>query len=160
MEMRGFTGLIYRISEWITRIFVTNLLWVICSFPSSPLMILLFLHLPWENVGSLTDMYNMIILWGLLTPITFFPATSAVFATVRKWQMGDTDAPIFKTFFVAFKDNYKQSFLGGILYVVLIGLLAVNIYFYTSVMSDSMLTALSYFFVVRSEEHTSELQSR
>ena len=144
MEMKGFTGFLYRISEWVMRFFVINLLWALCSFPSSPLMILLFLYLPWENTA---DMYYMFTLWGVLTPITFFPATTAMFTVVRKWQMGDTDVPLFKTFFRGFISNYKQSLLGGLIYVLLIGLLAVNVYFYTYIVNDSMLSALAFLFI-------------
>src|SRR5690625_4029009 len=144
MEMKGLTGLIYRVSEWIMRVFVINVLWVLCSFPSSPLMILLFNHMPWENAA---DMYYMYVLWGLLTPITFFPATTAVFTVVRRWQMGDTDVPLFSTYFRGFKDNFKQSFFGGLLYVILIGLLAINIYFYSFVLDESILSALSFLFI-------------
>lgn len=144
MEMKGFTGLLYRISEWIMRFFVINLLWALCSLPSSPLLLLLFLYMPWENPA---DMYNMFIYWGILTPITFFPATTAMFSVVRKWQIGDTDVPLFKTYFRSYIDNYKQSFLGGIIYVLLIGLLSLNVYFYTYIMDDSALSALSFLFI-------------
>ncbi|KAF4325352.1 hypothetical protein G195_000973 [Phytophthora kernoviae 00238/432] len=36
---------------------------------------------------------------AIVAPLTLFPATSALFTVVRKWNMGDTDVPIFRTFF-------------------------------------------------------------
>ncbi|MNP14353.1 hypothetical protein D3C76_1066710 [compost metagenome] len=56
---------------------------------------------------------------GILAPFTLFPAISALFAVVRKWVMGDTDVPIFKTFFSGYKENYKQSMIGGFFYTLL-----------------------------------------
>jgi uncharacterized membrane protein YesL len=56
---------------------------------------------------------------GILAPFTLFPAISALFAVVRKWVMGDTDIPIFKTFFKGYKENYKQSMIGGFFYTLL-----------------------------------------
>ncbi|MEJ1715142.1 YesL family protein, partial [Escherichia coli] len=56
---------------------------------------------------------------GILAPFTLFPAISALFNVVRKWVMGDSDVPILRTFFKGYKDNYKQSMIGGIFYTLL-----------------------------------------
>lgn len=53
---------------------------------------------------------------AVLAPLTLFPATSAMFTVVRKWVMGDTDTGVFRTFFKGYKENYKQSLIGGIFY--------------------------------------------
>ena len=41
MEMRGMMGGFYKISEWIMRLSVTNLLWIVCSLPIWYLLLVL-----------------------------------------------------------------------------------------------------------------------
>ncbi len=70
------------------------------------------------------------ILWILFTLLGlgifgFIPATVALFAIVRKWVMGDTDVPIFTTFWKIYRQEFLKStmlggsllFIGYILYV-------------------------------------------
>ncbi len=52
------------------------------------------------------------ILWGLFTLaglvlFGFMPATVAMFTVIRKWLMGETDIPVFKTFFASFKKRFS-----------------------------------------------------
>lgn len=56
-------------------------------------------------------------LFGLII-FGFFPATAAMFAVTRKWVMGDTEIPIFKTFWEAYKIEFKQINIVG--YVILL----------------------------------------
>ncbi len=63
---------------------------------------------------------------GIVAPFTLFPATAALFAVVRKWVMGDPDVKIFSLFFRSYKENYKQSMIGGIFYVLLLVIMMVD----------------------------------
>lgn len=120
MEMRGMMGGFYKISEWIMRLSVTNLLWIVCSLPIWYLLLVLLASPTTEHFIS------TMILIAILLPFIFFPATSAMFSVARKWVMGDTDAPLFKTFFRSYKQNYLQAMLGGLLYAALFFVLIVD----------------------------------
>ncbi|WP_046225328.1 YesL family protein [Paenibacillus dauci] len=117
MEFRGVMGGLYRLSEWVMRLAGSNLLWVICS---SPFLFFLFFRFQFMQMGaSQNDILQTNWLLGIVTPFTLFPATAALFTVVRKWVMGEGDVSVFKTFFRGYKDNYKQSMIGGILYTLL-----------------------------------------
>lgn len=63
------------------------------------------------------------VLWLLFTVIGigvigFFPATVAMFTIVRHWIKGDTDVPIFKTFWLAFKNSLMKANVLGYISVV------------------------------------------
>ncbi|WP_407272014.1 YesL family protein [Radiobacillus sp. PE A8.2] len=67
------------------------------------------------------------ILWMCFTLIGlvlfgFFPATTAMFALIRKWLMGEEDLPVFKTFWSYYKKEFKKSNKLGFV-VVIIGLI-------------------------------------
>ncbi|AOZ93978.1 YesL family protein [Paenibacillus crassostreae] len=117
MEFKGAMGGIYRITEWITRIAYTNILWLVTSIPF--LFVLLLKFMLYQVEATSND--HVVLNWGLgiLAPFTLFPAISALFAVVRKWVMGDSEVPIFRTFFTGYKENYKQSMIGGIFYTLL-----------------------------------------
>lgn len=114
MEPRGFMGGFYRLTEWITRIAGSNLLWLICSLP------FMFFMFTWLMADNEALRQQSLLFMAVTAPITLFPATSALFSVVRKWIMGDTDLSTFKVYFKAYKDNYKQSIIGGLLYTLLI----------------------------------------
>lgn len=56
---------------------------------------------------------------GIIAPFVLFPATGGLFSLVRKWVMGESDVPIIKTYFLGYKENYKQSLVGGVFYTLL-----------------------------------------
>lgn len=145
MEMRGIMGGFYKISEWIMRLSVINLLWVICSSPFFLLAILPFLTPEDPNINVLDLFYQSIILLAVVAPFTLFPATTAMFAVARKWVLGEEDVPLFKTFFVSYKVNYIQSMIGGILFSLAAAILYVNYMFYKDL--ESTLNVLSLFFI-------------
>lgn len=127
--MGGF----YKITEWIMRISGSNLLWLICSLPFFFFLVvrLQVLQIP-ELEGETATLYGM----GILAPFTLFPATAALFTVVRKWVMGESDLGIIKLFFKGYKENYKQSMLGGIFYTALIVIMYFAYYFYMNQMQD------------------------
>lgn len=57
-------------------------------------------------------LWLLFILAGLAV-LGFFPATAAMFAVTRKWVMGETDIPIFKTFWKNYKIDFVQTNLIG-----------------------------------------------
>lgn len=120
MEFKGAMGGLYRLTEWITRLAASNLLWAICSSPFLFFMIMKLLVMQ-QNLANESLQMNWAI--AIVAPLTLFPATSALFTVVRKWNMGDTDVPIFRTFFTGYKENYKQSLIGGIFYTLLFAIM-------------------------------------
>lgn len=117
LEFKGAMGGIYRITEWITRIAYTNILWLVTSIPFLFVLLLKFMLYQVEATSNDHVILNWVL--GIMAPFTLFPAISALFAVVRKWVMGDTEVPIFRTFFTGYKENYKQSMIGGIFYTLL-----------------------------------------
>lgn len=124
LEFRGAMGGIYKLTEWVSRIAFSNILWVICSSPF--LFVLLVKFLMYQTPATANDQLLLNWAMGILAPFTLFPAISALFATVRKWIMGDTDVPVFRTFFNGYKDNYKQSMIGGFFYTLLFVIMFVD----------------------------------
>src|SRR5690554_780565 len=100
--MGGF----YRISEWIMRLSVTNILWVVTAFP---VFFCIFSLLFFSSTVEEVQAWFLPI--AVLSPFLLFPSTSAMFALARKWVTGDADVPLFKTFFRSYKENYLQSML-------------------------------------------------
>lgn len=114
--MSGF----YKVTEWIMRISGSNLLWILCASP--------FLFFVLTGLLS-TDIDMWIqIAWilAILAPFTLFPATAALFSVTRKWVMGESDVSVIKTYFKGYKENYKQSMLGGIFYTLLFIIMIVD----------------------------------
>ncbi|MHA0857928.1 YesL family protein [Paenibacillus sp. CMAA1364] len=117
MEFKGAMGGLYRLTEWITRIAYSNVLWLICSLPFVFVLMLKYLLLQTPDAVDEQLLLNWVL--GILAPFLLFPAISALFTVVRKWVMGDVDVPVFRTFFTGYKENYKQSMIGGIFYTLL-----------------------------------------
>jgi uncharacterized membrane protein YesL len=132
-------GGLYKISEWIMRLSVTNVLWIICSLPY------IFLVFPLFMAKTTDEVLSILILSTVVAPFTLFPATAAMFAVARKWVMGDVDAPLLRTFFRNYKESYVQSMLGGILYVIVFTILIVDFQVYLKQLKS--LSILSYLFI-------------
>ncbi len=58
--------------------------------------------------------------------ITIFPATTAMFGVVRQWVQ-KKDNGVFRNFFVFFKENFLQSFIVGLVWLLLAFSLYYNI---------------------------------
>lgn len=137
MEFRGIMGGIYRLMEWITRLAAINLLGLLTSFPFF-----------WVVLAGLQtpEMWAMtLLLLAVLAPFTLLPSMAAMFSVVRKWVMGDEDAPLFKTFFKGYKENYLQSMLGGLIFILLAVVVFVNYKFYAA--QSGIFHFLSYLFL-------------
>lgn len=126
MEFRGIMGGFYRISEWIMRLSVINVLWVICALP------FFFIGLMLLQTESVDQLLSTLILLAIVSPFTLFPSTAAMFSVARKWLTGEEDAPLFKTFFRGYKENFVQAMLGGFIYTLLGVILYTNFKYYGS----------------------------
>lgn len=132
MEPKGLVGGLYRISEWIMRLAVINILWLVCSIP--------FVFIAWSGLlaapanasdsAITSQVYATLIMMAVIAPFTLFPATAAMFTIARKWVMGEVDVPMFKTFFRGYKENYLQSMVGGIFYSLILGIMIIDFIVY------------------------------
>ncbi|GAA4862851.1 YesL family protein [Paenibacillus vulneris] len=169
MEFRGLMGGFYRISEWIMRLSVINVLWALCSLPVFIVGLMGLMSLQIDETFS--QFYFFLLILGVLSPFTLFPATAAMFSVARKWLTGEEDVPLFKTFFRGYKENYKQAMLGGLIYLVFGIIIGVNLYFYNTrpgnlsllkyliLMLTVLLTvSLFHFFSILSHLHMKLLQ--
>ncbi|MGU3470557.1 YesL family protein [Paenibacillus sp. D51F] len=143
MEMRGIMGGFYRISEWIMRLAVTNILWIVCSLPFAFFVFTAFLSTGLEE-NAMSMFYWWLVMGLAAAPFTLFPATSAMFGVARKWVMGDLDVPLFRTYFRHYKENYLQSMIGGIVYALLFGIMIVDFKYFQG---NSSLQLVSYVFL-------------
>ncbi|MCI2257116.1 YesL family protein [Domibacillus sp. PGB-M46] len=64
-----------------------------------------------------------------LVVLGFFPATISMFTIIRKWLMGDTGIPIFRTFWTTYKSEFIRSNGLGLLIVVVAGLIVLDLVF-------------------------------
>ncbi|MFC4599982.1 YesL family protein [Cohnella hongkongensis] len=139
MEMRGMMGGFYKISEWIMRLSVTNVLWLLTSFP------FWFLMYVFITATNMEQLQAAIIPLAIVAPFTLFPATSAMFSVARKWVLGDVDVPLFKTFFRNYKQNFVQAMIGGVFYALLFAILIIDFQVYLKQISGFQI--LAYLFI-------------
>ncbi|WP_238649359.1 YesL family protein [Paenibacillus piscarius] len=135
MEFKGAMGGLYRITEWISRIAFSNILWALCSIPFLFAGIMKIIMLGSEAGGPDEQIVLNWIL-GVFAPFTVFPATSALFTVVRKWVMGNTDVSTFRTFFQGYKENYFKSMIGGLIYTLLFVVMYVDVTVYMTQMPN------------------------
>ncbi|MEW9698511.1 YesL family protein [Paenibacillus sp. SI8] len=139
MEFRGVMGGLYKISEWIMRLSVINLLWMLCSIP---VFFFGFMGLVSQSQDALISTLPIL---AVLAPFTFFPATAAMFTVTRKWVTGEEDVPLLKTYFRGYKENYVQSMVGGIFFIIIFAIIIVNYFFY--IKQGSSLKILAVLFI-------------
>ena len=148
MEFRGIMGGFYRISEWIMRLTVTNILWLLFSSPFV-FLIVTFLFVPPDGQTDVNVTWDLFMQWviilGVVAPFTVIPATTAVFTSARKWVMGEVDVPLWKTFFRGYKENYLQSMLGGIFFVILSFVMLYDYMFFKD--QEGNMKILAYLFI-------------
>ncbi|WP_240339648.1 YesL family protein [Halobacillus ihumii] len=130
----GLAGGFFAISEWIMRFSLSNLLWALFNLPIG-LLLLSLLYLE-NGSGALYLAVPLVV----LLPILFFPATTALFAKAREWVRNEEDVGTTQSFFSHYKNNYKTSLLSGLIFVILWGVLAADIYYFSS--RNSMLMNL------------------
>ncbi|MBM7621213.1 putative membrane protein YesL [Bacillus tianshenii] len=77
------------------------------------------------------------LLWILFTlagvvVLGIFPATVATFTVARKWVQGESDIPIFRTFFHSYKAEFWKSQILGFITLIIGVALALYIYIFSS----------------------------
>jgi uncharacterized membrane protein YesL len=148
MEMRGMMGGFYKLSEWVMRLSVTNVFWLLVAIPFWILMWFRInvsgIYEP-DVVDNMRQTLNTLLM--IVAPFTIFPATAGMFSVARKWVLGDVDVPLFKTFFVNYKQNFVQAMLGGILYMLLFFIIYVDIEYFNR--SDNFGAVTIIFVVLR-----------
>ncbi|WP_180955570.1 YesL family protein [Bacillus sp. V33-4] len=90
---------------------------------------------------------NTLWLLTCLPILTIFPATAAMFGVVREWK-NRKDIQIFSAFFCLFKENFKQSFLIGTLWMAFAGLLLGDFIITNQLNSDVKYILFSFFFLL------------
>ena len=101
-------GSLYSLCDWIMRFSVINMLWVILNLPVIAVVALMFYME--QPKGDFTLIVALII----LVPLLFFPATTAMFASIRQWVLQGTISPLFASYWGYYKENYKKSLIGGL----------------------------------------------
>ncbi|MDQ0229386.1 YesL family protein [Metabacillus malikii] len=114
---------IFKLLEWLTRIVLTNFIWLIFNLPIS------FLLLTIAITDDIPFIVMNLIIIAILSPFFLFPATSAVFGIVRKWVMGEGDIKIIKHFWTVYRQNYLKSLIGGFILVPLWFIGILDVYF-------------------------------
>lgn len=100
-------GGLYRVTEWISRIAFSNILWAICSVPF--LFMGVMKMIMWgSGAGGPNEQITLNWAMGILAPFTVFPATAALFTVVRKWVMGNSDVSTFRTFFQVQRKLFQE----------------------------------------------------
>jgi uncharacterized membrane protein YesL len=130
--------------EWSMRFAILNLLWVAFNLPISFLV---------ATMALTNSLYVITINWiiiGIMAPVVFFPATTAMFGVVRRWTLKDFDISITSSYWRYYKENYLRSVLGGSILTILWFILALDIYFLymKSVMLTVIFAVISVFLFV------------
>jgi uncharacterized membrane protein YesL len=106
------------------RFSIINILWLIFNFP------IIFLVTMMMFTSQRDEFITLLIYFTLLLPLIFFPATTAMFASVRQWVLHGTISPLFRTFYRYYKENFKKSFLGGLLLTGAWGIVVADYYYF------------------------------
>jgi uncharacterized membrane protein YesL len=88
------------------------------NFENSPLF---------KILDYVTAFVQLNILWLIccIPVITIFPATVAMFCVIRQWIL-HKDTSIYRPFFQFFKENFKLSFLLGLIWTLFVGLFLID----------------------------------
>jgi uncharacterized membrane protein YesL len=123
-EMNG-TGGFYQISEWMMRFTVINLLWLFCNLP------IVFILMGMIAAGKQGEAVSLLALLILVAPFLFFPATAAMFASVRDWTVKEENVPLLKSYWTYYKENYQTSMIGGIILTAVWGVWGADYYYFS-----------------------------
>jgi uncharacterized membrane protein YesL len=121
--MNNIMGGLYMVSEWVMRFSVINLLWLLFNLP------VVFSAGNFLLAEGQVERILFATMTALFAPFVFFPATAAMFASVRDWIMDNEGASIILSYVNYYKQNYKKSLLGGFLFTGLWVVLIVDFIF-------------------------------
>ena len=118
---------LYGVTEWITRFAVINLLWILFNLPVA-LIIINAIYV--QQQGAL---FFIIVLLAIIAPFIFFPATTAMFASVRDWVLQKEDRSLIRSYWKYYKENYRRSVVGGIILTLIWVIWGVDYYYFSTV---------------------------
>ncbi len=146
LELKSIFGGIYKFSEWVMRLSVINILWLLFSLPFVFFM-MIFLFNP---VIEKNQLNFLLFLTSIIAPFTLFPSTAAMFAVARKWVTGNDGVRLFKTFIRGYKQNFFQSMVGGFIFIIIGWIFYLNYTFYLKQVSmfQSFFLLIVIFFIV------------
>ncbi|SFM39685.1 Uncharacterized membrane protein YesL [Gracilibacillus orientalis] len=99
------------------------------------------------RVAYLNLLWIGFTLCGLII-VGLFPSIAATFTVVRKWVSGNTDIPLFKTFWKAYRQSILQANILGYIAVAAGYILYLDFLFVTLVESDyMMLLTIPFLFI-------------
>lgn len=136
MKTVGLLQQLNTVTEWITKIFTANILWL---FFNLPIVYLTF------NLFAIKDPAGLIVnglTIAFFAPFILFPATTALFGIIRKWVTADSQVPLIRSYWRFYKENYIRSMIGGLLIVPLWFILVIDYFSFAKTSSP-----LSYLFL-------------
>ncbi|WLR57358.1 DUF624 domain-containing protein [Mesobacillus subterraneus] len=82
-----------------------------------------------QIITIFTSFVLLNLLWLLfcLPVVTIFPATAALFGTVRKWIRIGLDVGIYRVFVQEFKLNFKKSIGAGFLWTIFFAIISIDL---------------------------------
>lgn len=124
--MKGSSSIIsgmYQVCEWIMRFSVVNMLWIFFNLPIVLIVRSMFIAEQTEDVLILS------LPLSILVPLLFFPATAAMFASVRGWVIKQDKESLIKRFWNDYKENYKKSVRSGVCLTAIWGVWVADYYY-------------------------------
>lgn len=115
---------LYRVSEWIMRFSIVNILWLVFNLPL--ILLIVVMKYGWQTT-EITQLWFFI---ALLAPFVFFPSTTAVFSSVRDWIIKDEATQLVRHYWSYYLENYKSSVLMGLFLTLIWSVWASNFFFY------------------------------
>jgi uncharacterized membrane protein YesL len=86
-----------------------------------------------EWLGRMVLVNVLWLLFTLMGGVIFglFPATAAMFAVVGRWQAGEAEVPVLRTFWETYRNGFGSSLLIGYALVIVGMVLAADLMFFT-----------------------------
>ncbi|PSL43260.1 putative membrane protein YesL [Salsuginibacillus halophilus] len=128
----------YRTCEWVSKFSLVNVYWLIAISP------LLFLGGVAAFTGGGALWLAALAAAAILAPFLFFPATAALFASVRTFIVDEDQGDSLKQFVRYFQENYRQAFQAGLLLTVLWVIWGID-YFYFFITDHFLLVTFLLF---------------
>ena len=97
----------------------------------------LYIWLEW-----ITRFAYLHLLWVLFTLagaviLGIYPSTTAAFAIMRKWLHGESDLPVFKTFWTYYRNEFWKSNHLGLYITIILFVILVDLFYITSMAESS-----------------------
>ena len=128
----------HQICEWIMRFSVANFMWVVSI---SPLVLMVVFAVMADQQAVWVVTFAAAVTAG---PFLFFPATAALFASVRDFIIKEADIHPVKDYFRHFRNNYRQAMLAGFILTALWAVWAVD-YYYLMTFDHFLLVTFAFF---------------